>query len=428
MNKNQHNKKKSKKYRLDTAANLYPAIRGRKRPGVFRISAALAESVQPDLLQQALDMTLERIPGFSAMLRSGFFWHFFKHSIGHLPIQKGLSKICTHFSPNQNNGFLIRVMVQDYQIALEVFHSVSDGAGAMVFLKTLIAQYLILLGYSIPPTEGILDCNDSTDPSESEDCFHIFAGNNNTRSLPKVRAYKLKGTLIQPYNLKTITGTIPIEPLRSETSKYGVSITEYISAAYLFILNNIQLSEDPHRLSPIKIQVPVNLRNFHETKTLRNFSAFITPEIDPAKDEFTFEEVLNSVHHFIRREVTEKRLREQVASNVRQVNNPLVRLIPLFIKNRIIHFVYKSIGPISFTSTISNLGNVDIPAEMAAHVKSFGLTLGATQDTNVSCGMLGYNGNLYISFSRVIEEEIVEQKFFSFLRKRGIPIAVGGNT
>ena len=126
MIKYQHNKRKLKWYRLDTAANLYPAIRGRKRPGVFRISAALAESVQPDLLQQALDMTLERIPGFSAMLRSGFFWHFFKHSNGHLPLQEGLSKICTHFSPNQNNDFLIRVMVQDRQIALEVFHSVSS--------------------------------------------------------------------------------------------------------------------------------------------------------------------------------------------------------------------------------------------------------------------------------------------------------------
>ncbi len=416
-----------KLYRLDTTANLYPAIRGRKRPGVFRVSATLTQSVQPDLLQRALNTTLKRIPSFSVKLRSGLFWHYFVHSNDLLPVQEDSSNPCEYISSQENNGFLIRVRYHYCRIAVEVFHSVSDGAGAIVFLKTLIAQYLNLLGYSIPPTEGILDCEEKPNPSESKDCFRIFAGSSTTRSRSMPRAFHIRGSLIAPYGLNTITGTIPIEAIRSETAKYKVSITEYMVAVYMFILYRIQLSEAPRRPLPIRIQVPVNLRNFYDTKTLRNFSAFVGPEIDPTKGKYTFEEILDLAHHFLRYEVTEKHLRAQVASNVRTARNPLIRITPLLIKNRIIYLGFKFIGPVSFTSTISNLGVVNVPAEMAAHVETFDLTLGASKDTNVSCGMLGYAGNLHIFFSRVIKETRVEQEFFSFLVRRGLPVAVESN-
>jgi len=424
---NQQGQLNPKLYRLDTAANLYPAIRGRKRPGVFRVSATLTQPIRPDFLQLALNTTLKRIPSFSVKLRSGLFWHYFIHSEDLLPVQEDNSNPCMYISSKENNGFLIRVRYHGCRIAVEVFHSVSDGAGAMVFLKTLIAQYLNLIGYSIPPAEGILNCRETPDPSESKDCFRIFAGRSTTRSHPKSRAYHIKGSLIAPPYLNTITGTIPLEAIRSETKKYGVSVTEYMVAAYLFILERIQLSEAPRRPLPIRIQVPVNLRNFHDTKTLRNFSAYVGPEIDPAKGKYTFEEILDLVHHFLHYEVTGKHLRAQVAANVRTTRNPFIRIMPLFVKNRVIHLVFKFIGPISFTSTISNLGVVNIPAEMAVHVETFDLILGATQDTNLSCGMLGYAGNVHIYFSRVIEETLVEREFFSFLVRQGLPVAVESN-
>jgi hypothetical protein len=172
--------------------------------------------------------------------------------------------------------------------------------------------------------------------------------------------------------------------------------------------------------------VPINLRNFHESETLRNFSAFIIPGIYPERGEYSFEEIIKLVHHFMRYEITEKNMRAQVAANVRYANNPLVKIIPLYIKNRIIRLVYRSIGPGSFTSTISNLGRIIVPVEMAAHVKRFTCTLAATQDNFVSCGMLGYMGNVFLNFSRVIEETIVERKFFSFLQNQGLPVAFDG--
>ena len=421
------NQKITKLYRLDNAANLYPAICGKKRPGVFRVSADLHDLIQPLILQQALNITLRRFPGFSVKLRAGLFWHYFIHSSELLNIQEDVSNPCTDISSKENNGFLMRVRYHNSRIAVEFFHSVTDGSGAMKFLKTLIAQYLSLLGYQIPPSLGVLDCNDTPPYEESIDSFHQFAGRSTPRKRQNLNAYHIKGTHLPLHNLNTITGIIPVEALRLESKKHGVSVTEYFLAIYLYVLNKIQLSENPRRLLPVRIQVPVDLRRFFKTSTVRNFSAFVIPGIDSAHGDYIFEEILILVHHFLHFEVTEKLLRTQVAANLRSAANPFVRIMPLFIKNFLIKMVYKYVGPSSFTSTISNLGVVKVPKEMEKYVKSFDITLGATQDTKISCGLLGYKDNIRISFSRVIKEACVEKEFFTFLVRSGIPVAVESN-
>lgn len=283
-------------YRLDNAANLYPAIRGKKRPGVFRVSADLYKLIQPPILQQALNITLKRFSGFSVKLRAGLFWHYFLHSSELLNIQEDVSNPCMNITSKENNGLLLRVRYHNCRIAVEFFHSVTDGSGAMIFLKTLIAQYLTLLGYQIPPSLGVLNCNDTPPVEESQGSFQQFAGHSSPRKRQNSHAYHIKGTHLPPHSLSTITGIIPIEALKLETKKWGVSITEYLVGTYLYVLNTIQLSENPRRPLPIKIQVPVNLRRFHKTSTLRNFSAFVIPGIDPAHGEYTFEEILKLVH------------------------------------------------------------------------------------------------------------------------------------
>ena len=101
-----------------------------------------------------------------------------------------------------------------------------------------------------------------------------------------------------------------------------MSITEYLIGTYVHVLNSIQALEHRHRQLPVKVQVPVNLRRFHPTETLRNFSSYVGPGIDPTRGDYTFEEVLSSVHHFMRYEVTDKHLRSRVAANTRTEQNP----------------------------------------------------------------------------------------------------------
>ena len=60
--------------KLDNAAQAFPAATGKKDTRVFRFYCQLKEDIQADLLQKALEQTMEHYPVFSMVLRKGLFW------------------------------------------------------------------------------------------------------------------------------------------------------------------------------------------------------------------------------------------------------------------------------------------------------------------------------------------------------------------
>ncbi|MDY4633370.1 MAG: alcohol acetyltransferase, partial [Dorea formicigenerans] len=61
----------SKWRKLDNAALAFPLVTGKDDTRVFRFYCELKEEVDPELLQQALDETMEKYPLFQAVLRKG---------------------------------------------------------------------------------------------------------------------------------------------------------------------------------------------------------------------------------------------------------------------------------------------------------------------------------------------------------------------
>ncbi len=414
-------------FRFDNAAHIYPAIKNRKQPGVFRISAILTESVDPDVLQNALNMTLKRIPGFSVKLRKGLFWNYFVHSKDELPIQPDVINPCMEITRKENDGFLLRVRYHQCRIALEIFHALADGSGAMIFLKTLVAEYLKQKGHPISAENGVLDCSEPAKKEEMADSFRPFASGAHIIKREEPRAYQISGESIAPHDVILTRGTLPIEELRKLARSLDASITEYLTAMLLYIIYCQQYQEAHFKLLPVRIQVPVNLRSFFDTETLRNFSSFINVGLEPRLGEYTFDEIVHQVHNYLRYEVNEKLLRSRVAANLRTESTPILRIVPLFLKTPMIGLGYKLAGPNTFSSIISNLGNVEVPDEMADHVSGFDFILGASHDTKVKCAVAGFKGKLSIMFTRSIKEAKVEHAFFTFLVEQGIPVEIESN-
>lgn len=59
----------SKWYRLDNAAKIFPPSRSKNDYKVFRFSVTLLEPVKVDILNKALDETLEEYPIFKSSLK-----------------------------------------------------------------------------------------------------------------------------------------------------------------------------------------------------------------------------------------------------------------------------------------------------------------------------------------------------------------------
>lgn len=413
--------------RLDNAAKIYPAIRSRKWSPVFRLSVTLREAVRPDVLQQALDTTLKRIPSFAMHMKAGLFWHYFE-SVAERPlVEADDADPCMRMFSGLNGNFLFRVRYYGCRIALEVFHSVSDGYGGLTFLKTLTAEYLRLCGHPIPATHGVLDCSESPRPEEIEDNFGKYANLKVVKSWKESGAFHLTGTELPPPGISIITGQMPLAKLLAEAKKHGVTITEYLAGAYIFVLYSIQKASGRKHPLPVKVSIPVNMRRFYNSVTLRNFSSYVNAGIDPRYGEYTLDEIVKLVHHYMRYEITEKHLNARLAKNVKSERNLLVRAMPLFIKDWALHLAYMLVGERLVTSTLTNMGVVEIPEEMKPFVDYFDCMPGPARENNVTCAVMTYADTVHFSFTRTIQETYVEREFFSFLVRSGIPVKVFGN-
>ena len=296
-----NNKHHNTWYKLDLSANVYPTLQRKNFSNVYRISLSLTEKVRPDLLQKALDQTLSRFPTFRVAIRTGLFWRYLEPN--HRPgpfVREDIENPCMPMNFKANNRYLIRVYYYEKRISIEAFHSLSDGAGTLYFLKTLTAVYLRLLGHHIPNGDGVLDIHEQPDPEELEDAYLRYATSKVTRPRTQGNAYRVRGTMEPFYTLNIICGVIPVDKLRMVSKGYSVTITEYLNAALLYALLQKQKEENPFREHPVTLAMPVNLRNFFPSKTLRNFISMVYPSIDPRMGDYTFEEILAHVHNYMR--------------------------------------------------------------------------------------------------------------------------------
>ena len=154
---------------------------------------------------------------------------------------------------------------------------------------------------------------------------------------------------------------------------------------------------------------------------------YTIPEIDPRLGEYTFDEICNIIKHKMGLEVTAKHMSCVIATNVNDEKNPLVRLIPLPIKNAVMKAVFDSVGEKKSCLSLSNIGRVEVPEIMSKYIKRFDFILGAQASAPYNCGMLSYGDTIYINFIRNIKDAELEKHFFAVLKKFGISAMVESN-
>ncbi len=415
--------------KLDNAAKIYPAAKRRNWKALFRLSATLTEEIDTTVLEKAQRSTLARFPGFALKLKRGVFWYYLEHNEGGPDIRPDGAYPCAPMDFGENKGFMFRVLYHGRRIAVEIFHVLTDGSGGLCFLKTLVAEYLrIKYGAQIPRDSSILDCTQPPAPDETEDAYLKYAKNVG-RSRREPDAYFLKGTDESSSFVHIITGMIPADAVLARAKEKQVSLTEYLTAALIMAIDKIQRRAVRHEkwYRPVKVCIPINLRSFYPTNTMRNFASYVNPGIDPRYGEYSFDETLSAVHHHMRAEVTEKLLNAKISTNVRAETRKVLRLTPLFLKNIAMKLTFYRVGDRKSTTSISNLGLVRLPDEMARYVARMDFILGPLSVNKVVCGALTYNGTLVLNFTRTIKESVLEREFFRFLVKQGLPVKVESN-
>lgn len=415
-------------YKLDNAAKIFPGQNTSSYSNVFRLSATLKEKVDPVLLEKALEAVMPRFPSFDVRMRNGVFWHYLEKNPNSVsPVMPDSANPCIRIKWNENKGYLIRVFYYEKRVSVEFYHVITDGFGASRFFMTLLAVYLRLKGADIPCGGMVLDINERPAISEQEDAYLKFVKSKAKAKRVEKFAYQAKGKRLPKHLTTVTTGYMPVDVIKAKAKEQGVTITEYIAGLLVWVMYNLQKQERFDRQKNIGVQIPVNVRQFFKTDTLRNFMLCYSFQIDPKMGEYTFPEILKQLSLYIRYINNEKTVQSMMNGNAAIEKNPIMRIIPSVLKDFGINMLYRVTGEKATSSLISNLGAMQAPPEMSEHIDKMSLVLARGMVNAARCGAVSYNGTLALSVTNIYESTRVQREIFTTLVKLGIPVKIESN-
>lgn len=416
-------------YKLDLSAIVYPTLQRKDFSSVYRLSVLLKEEINPQVLQQAVDMTLPRFPTYKAAIRKGLFWRYLEPNNRPGPfVQEDVQNPCQPMYFKANNRYLIRFYYYGNRIALEAHHSLGDGTGCMCVLMTVVATYLRLLGHEEIQNGGfVMDINEEPDKEELEDAYMKYANAKVCPPRPGEKTYRVRGTREPFYTLNIIDGIMSVSEVMAVSKKYHATITEYFNAVLLYALLQKQEDEKHYKLRPVRVAMPVNLRRFFPSKTLRNFISMIYPGIDPRLGDYSFEEIVVQVHNYMRYYVNEKFLRGDITTNAATQRNPFIRVVPLFIKDFVVKKFYAKVQDQNSSAGLTNMGALRLPEGMEPYIERFDICMGQPFSNRTNCAIVSFGDVLTINFASSIVETDVERYFFRKLVQDGIHVKIESN-
>jgi NRPS condensation-like uncharacterized protein len=415
---------------LDNAAKIFPASRSRTWSNIFRISSTLNEEIDREALKVALDVTVRRFPSIAVAIKGGFFWYYLEE-IREIPeILDEKPYPLARMTTRDLRKCAFRVLVYKNRLAVEFFHSLTDGNGGLIFVKTLTAEYLYQkYGAHVPFGNGILDRLEEPSERELEDSFIRNAGEYST-SRRDTDAFRITGKR-EVDGFRTNT-TFIIDPdfVKGEAKKRGVTVTVYMTAILIEASRRIQQArvKNPAKYKPIKVFVPVNLRKMFDSETMRNFILYAMVGIDPRLGEYEFDDLCQIVAAQMKQQMTRRNMQAIIKTNVQSEQSLFIRAVPLFIKNIIMKAIFNAVGEKKSCFSFSNLGLVDLPEEYTRYVKRMDFVLGSQAAAPYNVSALTYGGKMYLNVTRNASEPVLEREIYQVLRERGVPHCVESNS
>ncbi len=407
---------------LDNAAKIFPSNSGKQDTKVFRFSAELYEDVDSMVLQKALDETIKEFPVFRSTLRRGLFWYYLKDSKIKPKIKKENTPPCSSIYDADRYNLLFDVTYFNKRINLEVYHALTDGTGALHFLRILVYYYISIkyadeFNGKVPRPDY-----DASIYQRSEDSFKkYYRGGTQNMNFSEQRAYKIKGAKTGEYRIKVIEGVMSLKSMSDEAHKYNITLTVLLVALFLCAINkNAELSK---KSRPVVLMVPVNLRRFFRSESARNFFCTINAGYNFNEDPDDLESVAAEVSRIFKKELTAENLAARMNRFTKIERNAFVRLTPLWFKDIVLKIAGRN-QPKGITGSVSNIGRISMPDGFEKYVRLFDVFVSTDKLQMCVCS---YCDNLVVSFSSAFKDTDIQKDFFRSIVNMGIDVSVVSN-
>ncbi len=403
-------------FKVDTAAIMFSSLSDKKWGRTFRFSAYFKHNVDPVALRKAAEDLMPYYPAVYSYLKKGFFWNY-------LAVSRKLPEI----SEEKNSGMKPVVLRKDgtpdfrltykgNRINIDCSHSLGDGKGIFIYFKALLARYNEVRKGECSEyvTEEAPELNICDAFSDYYDAEGEKANGNPEKAFHFKEEYENGVTRLFFANMST-------SAIKELACKEKITVTEYLTA--VLILGIIKSQKKPVN-EPITIATPVNLRRFFPTMTLRNFTVqtFVTFHPDGRQD-VTLREILDATKGQLKAQLKEEELRKTINKYGGLVNNPVIRIVPNFIKQPVMRMMQKNTHA-GVTTIFTNYGVCSLPDSLASDTESLHFVNGDTRKYGlaVTCSCIAFGDVLSLCFSMANRDTQWYDSCVQILENEGIVI------
>ena len=409
--------------KTDTPSIMFSCLSTKKWGRTFRIAVVLKEkTVDARILEKAIEDLRSRFPHFYSKLKKGFFWNYLEQTDGLPEIRPENGCQAEPIVLRNDDRPDFRIVYTENRIAIETAHYISDGYGTLTFLLALTQRYLEL-SQNLPcePRKGILYWQDAATEKEISDdfCRYGEADVEKAKS-PLHDVYRLPAVYEKDY-LRLTYFEVSAQQLRTEARALQLTGTEFLTA--VFMLAVIRTADRPIQNS-IGVDIPVNLRAFFDSETLRNF-VYQVSVLYPVngRQELTLEEIADVIRGQLHARLHREELQATLKGLISLSKNPVVRLVPNVIKTPVLR-ILQARSHSDETTIITNLGKIDMAKDIAQYIDYIefvnGDTSGYGLPLTISAG--SFADRFVMCFSSCNRDDRIALAMKQILQKTGISL------
>ena len=291
-------------------------------------------------------------------------------------------------------------------------HILSDGRGALEFFKLLVSNYVKYNYKRIVAIE-----NTSSEMDRVEDSYDKYFKKSDKMVEHHRKIYHYKAPILKDktrfYEVHT-----NLEKMLKLAHKYKTSLTGYLISVLIYSIIKEYKISDYNKL--IKIEIPVDLRGFYDSNSLKNFFGIITIDFRPSKGNLEFDEIVKVVNEEMKERLTIEKLESRTNKMVSFQKLIAARMLPLFIKEIGMRII-ESFTSKMRTTNLSNVGVVKFDKVTDKYVESV-IALTSTNDFQFT--IVSNKNDLCIGIASIYKYNNVIRNYVRYLKDEGVDISI----
>ncbi|MDO4491239.1 MAG: hypothetical protein Q4B85_09240 [Lachnospiraceae bacterium] len=384
----------------------------------------MKEKVNPKMLQKATEEALVRFPQFRLGLHrteNGYRYYFLEKP----PVVLPFSDVSRYYMGSEdNNGYMFTVGYKDRTIYMEYQHSISDGHGFDMLIRSVLFEYLTLMGHDVK-NDGSIRTNDSlftldecedgykrldeANPSEEghydvKESFHVPLSENET----------FKG------NEQMTEITFSFQEMRNWTKPNGVSPIVYLYTALAFALKDTYYTEADAG-TPVVAEIPMDLRQIVPSKTTHFFVSLLDLPFEYDWFSLPFAEACKKVKEVFDQQKAPRHTAWWGQAGSKRVSDGHNTEMNIDEKEEMMRNMARNyVRRDSFILT--NIGAFSVPESMQEHIEDYGAILHCGYQP---LGILvsSYKGIMKVSLAQREHSSRLANAFTAELEKTGVKVS-----